>query len=244
MSRCRSKEALQEWLEKINAFSSDINHQAYGEMLFLYHCFYQDSWSSDRITSILTERAEPNILLGLAYGASRNWHWLKERTMAREILCSLACHDNKSIQHAIADVFRSNRDHLQLNSDIREVIQTVGDNSLVLLEAATDLVEWLENYTGTEPELVSEVCQKVIHAGGSDIGNISTSLALLAEPLTNIALTLHRHFKYREVGLQIFEDLISLNVREARAALDILDRKPMKTLPMPYRPRRRRKIKP
>jgi hypothetical protein len=110
-----------------------------------------------------------------------------------------------------------------------------------LLEAATDLVELLIDYTGIEPKLVSGVCQELIMAGGSDIGNISTSLAMLAEPLTNIALTLHRHPEYREVGLRMFEELIFLNIRETRAALDILDRKPIKTVTKPFRPRRRRK---
>lgn len=161
---------------------------------------------------------------------------------AKEILCRLACHDDKSIQHAVADVFRFSRDHFQLNSDIRKVIQAVSAHRPVLLVAAPYIVEWLQNYTGIEPELVSEVCQKVIQACGSDIGNSSsTSLAMLADPLTDISLTLHRHIEYREVGLRMFEDLILLNVRETRAALDILDRKPMKTLPEQYR-RRRRKI--
>lgn len=242
MSECRPIEVLQEWLEIIYSCSSDVNHQAYGEMLFLYHCRFQDSWSSDHIMSILSEGADENLLLGLAYGASRNWHALKERSMAIEILCRLACHDDKSIQHAVADVFRFSRDHLHLNLDIRKVIQAVSDHPPVLLNAATYLVEWLQNFTGIEPELVSEVCQKVIQAGGSDIGNISTSLTQLAEPLTDISLTLHRHIEYREVGLRMFEDLILLNVRETRAALDILDRKPMKTLPTQYRRRRRRKI--
>jgi len=241
MPRCHPLKFLQEWLEKIKACSSDFNHQAYGEMLFLYHCYYQDSWSSDCIMSILSDRADKNILLGLAFGVSHLWYELKNRAIAREILCLLASHHDISIQHAVADVFRSNRDHFQFNSDIRKVIQGVSNHPPILLEAATDLVELLLNYTAIEPKLVSDVCQKVIRAGGMDIGNISTSLALLAEPLTSIALTLHRHIEYREVGLQMFEELISLNVRETRAALEMLDRKPMKKFTPLYRRRRRRK---
>jgi len=179
----------------------------------------------------------------LACGASHIWHELKNRTMASEILCRLASHHDKSIQHAVANVFHRNQDHFKLNFDIKQVIQAVSDNRPVLLDSAPDLVELLLDYTGVEPKLVSEVCWKVIGAGGSDIGNVSTSLALLAEPLTNIALTLHRHIEYREVGLQMFEDLISLNVRETRAALDLLDRKPMKTITSQYRRRRRRKMR-
>lgn len=241
MRRCQPVEVVREWLEKIKASPSEFNHQAYGEMLFLYHWYYQDSWSWDCIMKFLSEGDDENALLGLAYGASHLWYELKERTMAREILCRLASHNDKSIQHAVADVFRCNRDHFQLNTDIRKVIQAVCGNRSVLLKAATDLVELLIDYTGIEPELVSEMCQELIRVGGLDIGNIRTSLALLAEPLTNIALTLHRHPEYREIGLQMFEELISLNIRETRAALDILDRKPVKTATTPFQPRRRRK---
>lgn len=241
MRRCQPVEVVREWLEKIKASPSEFNHQAYGEMLFLYHWYYQDSWSLDHIMKFLSERDDENVLLGLAYSASHLWSELKDRTMAREILCRLVSHHDKSIQHAVVDVFRCNREHFQLNVDIREVIQAVCSNRLVLLEAATDLVELLIDYTGIEPEFVSKVCRELIRTGGSDIGNIRTSLALLAEPLTNIALTLHRHPEYREIGLQMFEELISLNIRETRAALDILDRKPMKTVTTSSRPRRRRK---
>ena len=241
MSRCRPKEHLQAWLEKIAACSTAFSRQAYGEMLFLYHCHYQDSWSEERVTQSLTVGAGNDLLLGLAYGASNLWESTKCRTTAREILCLLASSDDKSIHHAVADVFHCSHDDFQLNAHMKEVIQAVCRNRPLLLEAAPNLVELLIDYTGIEPQLVPEVCQEIIQAGGSDIGNISTSLALLAEHLTNITLTLHRHPEYREVGLRLFEDLISLNVRETRTALELLDRKPIKTTNSPTRPRRRRK---
>jgi hypothetical protein len=100
MRRCQPVEVLQEWLEKIIACSSEFNHQAYGEMLFLYHWYYQDSWALDRIMKILSDRNDENVLLGLACGASHLWSELKDQTMAREILCRLASHHDKSIQHA------------------------------------------------------------------------------------------------------------------------------------------------
>ncbi|EHL05447.1 hypothetical protein HMPREF0322_03877 [Desulfitobacterium hafniense DP7] len=241
MRRCQPIEILQKWLEKIIRCPSELNHQAYGEMLFLYHYYYQDSWSTDRIIRFLLETDNENVLLGLAYGASHLWSNLKDKTMARDILCCLASHNDKSIQHAVTDVFRHNSDHFQLNEDIKKVILAVCTNNSVLIGAATDLIELLNDYTGIEPEFVSKVCQELIRVGGVDIGNIRTSMALLAEPLTNITLTLHRHSEYREIGLQMFEELISLNIRETRAALDILDRNPTKPSTTPLWRRRRRK---
>jgi hypothetical protein len=238
---CQPVEIVREWLEKIIAYPSEFNYQAYGEMLFLYHWYYQDSWSSERILEFLSKGDDENVLLGLAFAASHLWPELEDKTMAKEILCLLTSYNDKSIQHAVADVFRCNRENLQLNADMKEVIQAVCSNRLVLLEAATELVDLLIDYTGIEPEFVSKVCRELIRFVGPDIGNISTSLALLAEPLTNIALTLHRHPDYRDIGLQMFEELISLNIRETRSALDILDRRLLKTTNTPFRPRRRRK---
>lgn len=238
---CQPVEIVREWLEKIITYPSEFNHQAYGEMLFLYHWYYQDSWSSERILEFLSKGDDENVLLGLAFAASHLWPELEDKTMAKEILCLLTSYNDKSIQHAVADVFRCNRENLQLNADMKEVIQAVCSNRLVLLEAATELVDLLIDYTGIEPEFVSKVCRELIRFVGPDIGNISTSLALLAEPLTNIALTLHRHPDYRDIGLQMFEELISLNIRETRSALDILDRRLLKTTNTPFRPRRRRK---
>lgn len=42
------------------------------------------------------------------------------------------------------------------------------------------------------------------------------------------AIQLHRQGKYREIGLKIFEQLLALNLRETRSALEILDRRPNK----------------
>lgn len=52
------------------------------------------------------------------------------------------------------------------------------------------------------------------------------------------AIKLHRQPLSREVGLQIFEKLLALNLRETRSALEMLDRRP--TRPGYYvAPRRR-----
>jgi ribosomal protein L12E/L44/L45/RPP1/RPP2 len=113
-----------------------------------------------------------------------------------------------------------------LGSSIREIIEAVRGNPQLLLRAAPDLLDDLAPLTGVEPEIVSQVCKDIVQLGGEQIGDIRSSLARLAKDLTNVALTLHRQLAYREEGLELFEDLISLNIREARLALDVLDRRP------------------
>jgi hypothetical protein len=140
----------------------------------------------------------------------------------------------------VASVFRVNQAEFALNPFMRQLIEAVRAAPLVLHDAALNLVEALESYTGTEPALVSQVCQDVLQTGGPRIADPASPLALLAATLTNIALTLHRQNAYREIGLALFEQLLSFNVREARYALDMLDRRPVQEN-APGRRRRRRK---
>ncbi len=64
---------------------------------------------------------------------------------------------------------------------------------------------------------------------------------MVAEPLVSVSLTLHRmEPPYRSVGLDLFEQLIESEIPQARQAIEILDRKPLKKLPA-LRIRRRRK---
>jgi hypothetical protein len=140
----------------------------------------------------------------------------------------------------VAAVFRVNGEHLELNPAVQRIVEAVCTHPAVLLEAATSLVEMLEEYVSTEPAVVSKVCQEILKAAGPHLSTVASSLSLLAGPLTNIALTLHRQDGYREVGLVLFEQLLVLNVQEAQAALEVLDRAPMeRSRHQPLRRRRR-----
>jgi len=72
---------------------------------------------------------------------------------------------------------------------------------------------------------VVKVCQSLIGIF-ADLTNPAPATAFIAESLTTIAIQLHRQTLYRDIGLQIFEDLLALNIPETRSALETLDRKP------------------
>jgi hypothetical protein len=227
IGRCQPRERAQDWLEILLIDNATLCHQAHGELLVLYHLYHQDTWSESRIRQHLAHTSDIPVLRGLAYGASYLWHNQACQPMATTILCTLAASEERSVQKAVASVFRVNQEEFALNPFMRHLIEAVRAAPLVLRDAALNLVEALEPYTGTEPALVSQVCQDVLQTGGPGIANPASPLALLAVTLTNIALTLHRQNAYRKVGLALFEQLLSFNVREARYALDMLDRRPV-----------------
>jgi hypothetical protein len=234
------REQVRGWLERLRTENATVCQQAYGELLVLSYSYHQESWTETQIRQQLSDVSEIAIVRGLAYAASYLWRNRSGQPIARDILCALASSNDASVQKAVAAVFRINQEDLELNAALRRVIEAVCASPAVLVESALNVVETLAPYASTEPALVSQVCQQVLTVIGPSISQVASSLSMLAEPMTNIALTLHRQDAYREVGLALFEQLLALNVQEARAALEVLDRPPMqRTSPRPVRRRRR-----
>lgn len=240
------KETVQGWLEMLWANGSNFCRQAYGELLFIHYFQYQDEWSVAKIDHHLAHHDDEAVLCGLAHIASHMWVQRRCRTKATEILYNLALSNNDAIQSIVARVFFQNREHFELDSGMRLLIQAVCKSKQLLLKAASDIIEIIENnsFVDTEPQLVSEICQSLLSKLGKELDNPTRPLVFAADSLTTLAIQLHRQNKYREVGLQIFEQLLRLNLRETRAALEMLDRKPnrLSFYQEPRRRRRRRRI--
>jgi hypothetical protein len=221
------KETVQSWLEMLRANNSNFSQQAYGELLLIQYFQYQDEWSVERIRHHLATQDNEAILCGLAHAASYLWVEQRCRAIAAEILYTLASSSTESIQHAVASVFRWSRDRFQLNPGMVKIVEAICKNRGALLAAANDLTEIIEtkNLVDNNPEIVVKVCQSLIGIF-ADLTNPAPATAFIAESLTTIAIQLHRQPLYRDIGLQIFEDLLALNLTETRSALETLDRKP------------------
>lgn len=221
------KETVQGWLEMLRANTSNFSQQAYGELLLIQYLQYEDAWAVATIRTHLATQDSEAILCGLAHAASHLWSQQRCQAIATEILYTLASSSATSIQHAVASVFRWSRDHFDLNPGMVKLIQAVCKNQEVLLEAANDLVEIIETeeLVDHNPDVVVEVCQSLVRTG-MELTNPVRATVLIADSLTTLAIKLHRQPAYREVGLEIFEQLLTLNLRETRSALETLDRKP------------------
>jgi nucleoside phosphorylase len=221
------KETVQSWLEMLRANKSNFSQQACGELLLIHYFQYQDEWSVERIGHHLATQDNEAILCGLAHAASHLWVEQRCRQIAAKILYTLASSSTESIQHAVASVFRWSRDRFQLNPGMVKIVEAICKNRGILLEAANDLTEIIETeeLVDSHPEIVVKVCQSLIGIF-ADLTNPAPATAFIAESLTTIAIQLHCQPLYRDIGLQIFEDLLALNLRETRSALETLDRKP------------------
>lgn len=231
------------WLTSIKDSGWKLNKRAFGELIVLWNCYYQDDkWSKDLIEEQL-EKKDAEVCLGLAYAARNLSSNVRHRDVCTEIMIKLADSPDERIQRAIAHVFGYG-DPLPLNKSMKRLIEAILPNDALLLKAAEALIEGIEPSTTAAPDLVNQICHRVLDASGNQIHNIASSLALLAEPLVRISMTLHRMDSHRLVGLALFERLMDNNVGAARQALYLLDRRPITgdvTLRRPRlrRPRRR-----
>lgn len=123
----------------------------------------------------------------------------------------------------------------------QRVYRAAARNLDILLPIFSDLGKQIEPMTADEPAFVAEIAKAVVEAPTKQVENVLGYGA--AEVMTSIALTLHRISGYETVGLDLFEKLLDANLREARAALEVLDRKPTQQIRRrsrrPRKPRRR-----
>lgn len=221
-------ESAQSWLSIMVDRGTPEARQVFGELLTVYCALRPDDWVWARVNERLGSAADTDIACGLAYGASYQWRYSPFRTAAAEILCRLTVHSDPAVQAAVATLFLRQQDELDFDPHMRRVIEAVVAHPPALMRAAKDLVAALVPCCVTVPELVVRVCNATLDIVGRQVPDIRTEYALLAEPLTRIALTLHRQRQHRENGLRLFERLLELNLREVRLALDTLDRRPVR----------------
>ncbi|MCP4345374.1 MAG: ATP-binding protein [Desulfobacterales bacterium] len=233
---------VHKWLTLIQDRDWVLGQQAFGELAIYYLCWKQDdTWVEEQIWNAVENPEAHGAHRGIAFGAVNNWHSKQCQKICTSVIIALTDSDDKIVQKALSQIFQYG-EQVVLNDEMKKIIEAILPNDGIILNSAESLIEGTESATSAEPELVSRICNRFLDAGMEEIKNITTSFAMLAEPLVSISLTLHRMPPYREAGLNLFERLVESNIQEASQALDMLDRKLISNVsrPAPRRKRRRR----
>jgi len=219
---------VQNWLMQIGSKDSDLRKQAFGELLMLYNFRNpDDQWGNEHLMQILNNSQCIREQRGVAFAASYNWHHLDYQSTCTEVLTKLSTTEDEITQTAISILFLHN-EIVPFRAEIKKLIDTILNNDDILIKSAERLIESVISYTGIEPEIVANICSRILEVGKDEIKNVGSSYAFVAEPIVSIALTLHRMLPpCREKGLELFERLIESDIPEARQALSILDRRPL-----------------
>lgn len=220
------------WVYLMRGIDAPQPQQAAGELLYLYFAHHRDATSRDQILELALEGGR-DIVRGLAFAAAHLWHNIRTRQVGAEVLA--------------LEIERWPGDAVQTLSALRiedlddltqSVYRTAVRNLNVLLPIFSDLGEQIESMTADEPAFVAEIAKAIVDAPTKRVETIPGYNT--ADVMTSMALTLHRLPGYEWIGLDLFEKLLDANLREARAALEVLDRKPTRrVLGRPRRPRRR-----
>jgi len=243
--RMVSASAAQRWLTAIRDHGSDGSMQAFGELLILYALLApMETWPRSRIEHVLKEAsageaASQSALVGLVHGAVHLWKDIEDKGFLGRILAAGMLSGHTATGKAAIAWFGVN-EHARLSTRNRPIFAALAEGKAIgAVRSYTHLVEALMEVIQDDPRLVYAICLRILESVGSDIGSMANAVAMDAEGIINIALTLQRMEEpHRSNGLTLFERLIELNAYRAREALMDVDRRPG-TAPS-SQPRRRR----
>ena len=223
---------------------SRLARQAYGEMVAIAFLMQPTlTWPQRRLSALLETHALEDTRTGATLTAAHLWSDADRRANANELLTKLLSGGGAGVWVATFEVFRLCGELLP-DSVTDSLLSMIADR---LEEAprveATFLVKRMASLLPHKAVLVGRVAKQLIAAWRTELGDIRRGFAMEAEPLVDLAVTLHRLGpETRETGTELFEQLIDINLFEAHKLLDeidnrFLDRPPTRRRRLPRRSR-------
>jgi hypothetical protein len=240
----RPSEHYEQWLGMLKERGEEHARQAYGELLFLYYARRLTDWADTAITKAIA-RADKSVMRGLAYGAAVGFEHAHCRARSADILCVIAESDDPELQKLIEPALIPAHDGAYLlDEHAWRLISTVCGRPSAVRQVGSQLLEAIAPSAGVSPAFALESARAVLDIVAESVADLSGPLSSAAGVLTSIAMTLHRQYAFRSEGLALFERLQALGLREAAAALELLDRKPNQQFVYQYPIRRHRRRRP
>ena len=199
--------------------------QAYGEIVAIGYIVRPDSkWANERVDELVQDEALEEARAGAALTAAHYWPPTRHRPRAGDLLTRLLAFDDSEVWRAACEVFRL-ADTLAPDPATLSLLSTIERRPEKVPRAHSSLmVQCMGTLLPHEALLVARVAQGLIRVWREQLRDTSTSTALAAPELIDIALTLHRLApETQEIGTDLFEQLIKIDAWEARKALDEID---------------------
>jgi nucleoside phosphorylase len=222
-------EVLDEWEKS----SIQFVQQAYGELAALIWLMRPElDWPCKLINDILESEPYSPKRTGAAFAAIHVWTEMPEKKSAPSLIRDLAKNASESTWTAIIDIFRL-VDEIAPDPDWILILQAVADEIPKQTSFMSSFViERLQTLLPHEAELVVKIAKALVEKWSSNIGDIRTFHASFASEIVDIAITLHRlSSRTREAGLELFEQLLTINAYTARDTLDQIDNRFRSSVP-------------
>ncbi|RZO02751.1 ATP-binding protein [Pseudomonas moorei] len=238
-------EVVQSNLIKWRSSPSKVANQGYGELTALIAMCQPDLiWPRQWLKEIETDGSLMNARAGAAMTAIMLWSNPEYRLMATELLTNLLGTGERGVWVAVFDLFRIVK-QLPPGRQTTQLLEAIAKN----IGAApsingTFVVVGLNSVLPENAELVGEIAEGLVKIWQEKLSDFSTSIAMSAPELINLATTLHRLGSItQEQGLTLFEQLTELDAYEARNTLNEIDNRFRESRSIaPQRLRRRSEI--
>lgn len=224
-------------LRSINTSEWSSRERAYGELLMYRHAFWGDEWAAANIDQILGDpNSSEDLLTGIATTSVHAFLSSAGRAKATVVLLELIPRAGYSTAVEVLSLF-SFLPQLDLSSELIGILNTLLENPCALVpDALGPLVQRLPDLIPTRSVLAAALANSILEHQSEALFDMSKSFAASTDDLVNLALTLHRDEGLgRELGLDLFERLLLLNVDGTRQSLLAVDSRPVAGASTRYR---------
>jgi len=216
---------VREMLLRLQTSSTGFFQQGYGELTTLIALLRPElEWANDFVSNILMGDLSSPARTGAAFAAVHVFAEADNKTQASQLICTLCKDAGDQTWKALIDLFRL-VDEITPDPDWVRILRAIAEeiprqNPFM----SSFVIERLQTLLPQEAELVASISKSLAQKWAGDLGDLRTAQAGVAPELVDIAITLHRLSpRTRELGLEIFEQLLTINAYTARDTLDQVD---------------------
>lgn len=199
--------------------------QAYGELITLIALVQPElGWPGQLLSEIEANCELGSAKLGAAHAAVNIWPDAKDKEPIARLLVALVPDADQAMWSAIFDLFRL-VDEITPEPEWVSLLEVLAENIHKFRGGdSTFVVDRLQTLLPHHAVLVASLARGLIKGWRDELGDIRSATASAASELVDLAITLHRLGPdTRELGTDLFEDLLTINAYTARETLDEID---------------------
>ena len=207
-----------------NAHSAPAR-QAYGEIVACTALLQPGAaWAQARLDALIEDPALDEARAGAALSAAHRWTDSNARARAWNILERLLPAGEPGVWRAVTEMFVMVREWT-VDRPTNSLLTALADAPhLASGHNANFIPERLASLMDDYPVLVARVAKRLVAAWRNELADGRTHTAMAAQPLVDLAVNLHRlGGETREIGIELFEELLEIDALEARQTRDEID---------------------
>ena len=182
------------------------------------------TWAQARLDALIENPALEEARAGAALSAAHRWTESDGRARAWNILEQLLPGGEPGVWQAVTEIFVSVREWTA-DRPTNSLLTALADGPhLPSGHNANFIPEQLASLMDEYPVLVARVAKRLVAAWRNEVADMQTHTAMAAQPLVDLAVNLHRlGGETREIGIELFEELLEIDAFEARQTRDEID---------------------